>query len=200
MEFYNFNRLKHCVFCETKCAYLIFVTDNVTIERIIPLKRKTELKDAYLLCAKCLSDLETKKQKSLLEKDLSSKLFVINNMAKHVQKAIDDINAKGYIMKKNAVNDFRETVCSNIDESVKKFDNYLSVRLAKYDYIGSYQDNSRYGMVYYQKDIFNEQFVTELYALSKENRRLKEQISSLEKNPSFNTKDIQKMIETQTKL
>ena len=98
------------------------------------------------------------------------------------------------------MNAFSETICSSIDESMKRFDSYLSIRLSKYDNIGSYQDNSRFGLIYYQKDIYNEQSVKEIYALLKDNCRLKEHISSSERNHAINTKDIQKMIEKQTKL
>ena len=97
MEFYNFNRIKQCELCEKRCAHLTFVNHNDTLQGIISSKRKMELNDVYLMCAKCLTHLEAKKERSLLERDLSSKLFVINYMAQHVQKTIDTINTKGYI-------------------------------------------------------------------------------------------------------
>ena len=200
MEFYNFNRLKQCDLCEKRCANLTFITHNEKLQSFSSSKKTFELKDAYLTCAKCLTHLEEKKDKSLLERDLGSKLFEINNMAQHVQTAIDTINAKGYMIKKNVMSAFSETIGSNNDESVKKFDNYLSIRLSKYDNIGSYHDNSRFGLIYFQKDIYNEQSIKEVYSLLKDNCQLKEHITDIQKHPAINTRDIQKMIETQTKL
>ena len=195
MQFYHYKEEMKCFICSSKTNDMAFIAEQTNLQ-----ESSTITSQKRLVCISCHEKLNTKTTRTLLEKDLNSKITYITIMAKHVHSAIDVIHKRGYILRKNILQTFAETLTTDSDELLKKFDNYINARLAQIENIAFYRDNSKFGLMIYNRNLLNEYSAVEIYKLLKEKNRLEKCVADMESVSTINSGDIRNMIDIQTKI